>query len=116
MALGKAPMQPLLAKLVTELAPLEAVKAIEKIHEVHGHRQCCKALTYFKSAMTWASKRTASVYTARRRGGWPSSVQTPPRMKSWQCAIARRSWRQRKPNSKSITSAPSSSNMNSTPA
>lgn len=56
---SKAPLVALGPKLLTALLPSDFTGAIKLIQTANGHRSAEKALTYAKSAMTWAlGKRT----------------------------------------------------------
>ncbi|MDO9440581.1 MAG: hypothetical protein Q7T73_06800 [Beijerinckiaceae bacterium] len=54
LALSKPPLVTLGPKRLTDLKPRDLIMAIEEVHQVSGHRQCAKCLTYVKSALSWA--------------------------------------------------------------
>ncbi len=77
--LAKAPLQKLHKRKLTDLRFEHLQNAIEQIHKVNGHRVACKALTYSKSALTWAlAKRGLKSGLAGSMPWWTAMLPPDP--------------------------------------
>lgn len=76
---AKPALQKLSKRKLTDLTFAHLQGAIEAIHAKHGHRVACKALTYCKSALTWAlSKRGLKSGLAGTMPWWTAMLPPDP--------------------------------------
>jgi hypothetical protein len=77
LAFAKPALQALHPKSLTDLQPIEIVRAIETIHAANGHRVACKALAYVKSALTWATNKRGAASGLYGATAWWQAIQPP---------------------------------------
>jgi hypothetical protein len=77
LAFAKPAMLALHCRPLTDLQPLEIVRAIDDVHAASGHRAACKSLTYIKSALTWAANKKGSQSGLYGATAWWQTIRPP---------------------------------------
>jgi hypothetical protein len=77
LAFAKPALQALHPKSLTDLQPIEVVRAVQAIHAANGHRAACKALAYVKSALTWATNKRGAQSGLYGATVWWQAIQPP---------------------------------------
>lgn len=77
LAFAKPALQALHPTSLTEMQPIEIVRAIETIHAANGHRVACKTLAYVKSALTWAANKRGATSGLYGATAWWQAIQPP---------------------------------------